>query len=51
MIDEKEKSKLIREIFGDMDIENMDKRQIFFMGVGVGKRFERKSPAPEPYSE
>lgn len=51
MINEKEKTRMIREKFEDMDIENMDKRQIFFMGVGVGKRFERESPTPEPYSE
>lgn len=48
-ITETDKSKMIKEIFEDLDIENMDKRQIFMIGVGVGRSFERESPAPEPY--
>ncbi len=48
---ETEKSKMIRDLFEEMDIENMDKRQIYMTAIGIGKRFERDHPAPEPYSE
>jgi len=40
---------MILEIFNEMDTENMDKKQLYMIGVGVGRRFERESPAPEPY--
>jgi hypothetical protein len=48
-ISEMEKSEMIKNIFNEMDIENMDKQQIFMIGVGVGRKFEKDSPAPEPY--
>jgi hypothetical protein len=50
-ITEKEKSEMIRDLFNGMDIGNMNKREIYFTAIGIGKRFERESPTPEPYSE